>query len=383
MRVLLTSHLFPSKRRPTGAPWLAEQVCALRAAGVEIDVLCCSPHEADHDAVDGNGGCEIRAAYRSTSAGPLDGTRAGLLANALRCERRVASHLAGLERRPDLIHAHFAFPDGWAAARVGARAGIPVVLTVHGSDVARILARDGWFAARVGRALRTVDTIIAVSEELAADVRVHLPRMHTVVIPNGYNDTLFRPTDSERDLGFLFVGALLPVKNIEFLVETFLSAAALHTLPLTIVGDGPLRPRIERMIAGAPAGARVTLTGPVERDRVATVMQRATALVVPSRREGFGVVAAEALACGTPVIGSRVGGLPEILADEAAGVLIEPGDRAGLIDAMRSVMTWPHDVDAVRAASGARTWDERAAEIRALYDDVLARDRAGAQDAAP
>lgn len=372
IRVLVASHLYPSDRRPGDAPWLAEQACALKQAGVEVRVLCCSPAEDDRDLSATFGGCEVSVAYRSTSAGVLDGTRAGLLASALRYERRLEQYLRSLPSPPDVVHAHFAFPDGWAAARVCDRLGIPTLLTVHGSDVARVVTRPGLAGDRIRRDLSRLDAVVSVSDELDAQLRSALPGVATRVIPNGYNDTLFRIGEHERDLGFLFVGALLPVKNVELLVEVYLATPRLHALPLTIAGSGPLRERIETMVAAAPSGARVTLLGSLAREQVADAMRRARALVMPSQREGFGVAAAESIACGTPVVGSRVGGLPEIIAGPAAGILVDPGDRAQLADAMLMMLEWPHPPEETAGSSGARPWSERARELAALYHECLA-----------
>lgn len=370
MRVLVASHLFPSERRPGDAPWLAEQVCALRAAGVETEVLCCSATEPDHTGTVESAGCVQHVTYRSVSAGPLNGDRMGLLLSALRYRRKLADHL-GQGTLPDLIHAHFAFPDGWAAAQVGARFGVPVVLTVHGSDVARVVSRRGWFGERVRAGLRLLDAVITVSDRLGDEMRAALPEIPTHTIPNGFNESLFFPGSVERDLGFLFVGALIPVKNVELLVEAYLSDRRLHALPLTIIGDGPLRDRLERMIREAPPTASVTLLGSRSREQVAAAMRRARALVVPSEREGFGVVAAEALACGTPVVGSRVGGLPEILAGPEAGILVDPGDRTQLTRAMNVMLDWGPAPDEVSRASGAAPWSRRARELVALYHETL------------
>lgn len=371
MRVLVASHLFPSERRPGDAPWLAEQVCALRAAGVDVSVLCCSATEPDHTGTVETGGCAQHVTYRSVSAGPLNGTRAGLMLSALRYRRRLADHLRRQSALPDAIHAHFAFPDGWAAAQVGAQLGVPVVLTVHGSDVARVVKRRGWFGERVRSGLRLLDAIVTVSDELGDEVRMALPGVATRTIQNGFNDALFFPGTAERDLGFLFVGAFLPVKNIELLVDVYLADHRLHVLPLTIIGDGPLRGRLERMVSDAPPTASVTFLGSRSREQVASAMRRARALVVPSEREGFGVVAAEALACGTPVVGSRVGGLPEILAGPASGILVDPGDRAQLTQAMNEMLDWRPSPEEVSQASGAAPWSHRATELVALYHESL------------
>lgn len=373
-RVLVVSHLYPSARRPHDAPWLAEQVRALAGTGVQVEVLCPSPAEPGGDAVERTRGVRVPVTYRSTSAGPLDGTRAGLALSTMRYDARLRAFLAGRRGGFDLLHAHFGFPDAYVACRVGASLGMPVVVTLHGSDVHAVLARPGALGARVRRALSSARALVCVSEDLAGAVRAAMPDHPAVMmIPNGYDDTLFAPgrDDAPRSGGFLFVGALRPVKNIQLLLEVYLSDSRLRALPLTIVGDGPLRAELESRAAASPAGAGVRFTGVLPREDVAALMGAAHALVLPSEREGYGMVAAEALACGTPVVGSAVGGLPGILAGEAAGVLVPPGDRGALERAMLAVSAWPHPRSAVAAASGARPWRERVGALAELYARVL------------
>jgi len=373
LRVLVVSHLYPSARRPTGAPWLAEQVGELARGGVRMSVLCCSPFEPNVDALDSAGARTVQVTYRNTSAGLLNNTRAGLLLSTLRYDARARAFLMGRRDEFDVLHAHFAYPDAFITCRLGAEFGIPVVVTLHGSDVAGVVSRPGAFGGRVRRALGSAAAILCVSEDLAAQVRRALPDHPAIrVAPNGYDDSIFRPAEVKRDLGLLFVGALRPVKNIHPLLEVYLSSPDLHDLPLTIIGAGPLEADLKRTIAASAAGANVRMLGSVPRADVVDAMQRATALVVPSEREGFGVVAAEALACGTPVVASATGGLPDILAGEAAGVLVVPGNRDELLAALRAVREWPHSPAEVAAASGARPWTDRAAEIRAVYDEVVA-----------
>lgn len=371
-RVLIASHLYPSVSRPTGAPWLREQVAELARQGVGLEVLCLSPFERDRDESSGPGH-GVLVHYRSTSAGPLNGHRAGLAMSALRYRRRLNRFVR--ERRGEfgLVHAHFAFPDGWATAAAVRDSGVPFVLTVHGSDVVRILAGRGPVAKATRDAARQAACVVCVSEHLESEVVDVLGGgVRTAVIPNGYDDALFFVRDDVRDLGFVYVGALREVKGVRWLLAAYLATHDLHDTPLTIVGEGPLRTDLERMVASAPpdAAGRVTLRGSLGRSEVADALSRARAVVVPSEREGYGAVAAEALACGTPVAASAVGGLPAIVAGEAAGVLFTPGDTEALVEAMRCVREWTHDARDVAAASGARPWRDEAARIAALYAEL-------------
>jgi glycosyltransferase involved in cell wall biosynthesis len=361
--------MYPSATRPTGAPWLAEQVAALADLGVPVAVLCCSPFERDHDAVVRSNHHDIPVHYRSTSAGALNGTRLGLLVSTVRYLASARSYLRA-NRDYDVLHAHFAFPDAYVVTRIGRRLGLPVVVTLHGSDVAGVVARSGLFARRVRHTLAKASQVICVSSDLECPTRLALPgSARTTVIPNGYNEALFSPPapDAPRDLGYLYVGNLLPVKNVQLLVDTYLSTPDLHGLPLTVIGEGPLRATLEKAVSSSPVWDRVRFTGALPREAVADAMRRSRALILPSEREGFGVVAAEALACGTPVVASRVGALPELLADERAGILIDPGDPDALRDAMRRIADWPHQATVIAASSGARRWAVRAEEVAAVY----------------
>ena len=395
-RVLIASHLYPSERRPAGAPWLAEQVTALAVAGVDVEVLCCSPAETGDETTVRTRGGDVPVHYRSTSAGLLDGTRPGLLLSTMRYQARALAFLSGRRGEFDLIHAHFAFPDGYVLARLGRQLGSPVVVTLHGSDVAGAVVAGPPLGPAVRGALALADALACVSDALADEVRRAMgPDTHVRVLPNGYDDALFRlpahdtadrpetagdhvgeVTDDDahpgRDLGILFVGALRSVKNVDLLLDVYLTTPALHDLPLTIIGDGPLRASLERTAVASPAGRAVRFLGELGRAEVADAMRRARALVLPSTREGYGAVAAEALACGTPVVASRVGALPEIVANDAAGILVPPDDPVALAEALARMAAWPHRPASVAAASGARPWSERAGQILAVYDEVLA-----------
>ncbi|MCM2332402.1 MAG: glycosyltransferase [Anaeromyxobacteraceae bacterium] len=227
--------------------------------------------------------------------------------------RKVRNH--GRAFRPDLIHAHFAYPSGLAAVMAGEDLGTPVVLTLHGSDVNWLPTLNGATKKRVSRAIAGADVVVAVSEALASRAEA-LAKRRPVVLPIGIELGRFGPGAGKaaaRDrLGWdteefiaLFVGALTQQKGVPELVCAFD-----HLEPgcrLVLVGDGPLRPWCERSSRAVCYGRRPPSDVPL-------YMVAADVLVLPSHSEGMPTVLIEAGATGLPVLATPVGGIPELLA---------------------------------------------------------------------
>jgi glycosyltransferase involved in cell wall biosynthesis len=215
-------------------------------------------------------------------------------------------------KEADIVHAHW-LPAGAAAAA----AGRPFVLTVHGSDVE--LARR---APRIARTvLRRARVVVSVSRALAEEVR-RLGARRIEVIPNGIE--LVPELGVEADPPhLLYAGRLSPEKGVEELAE------AARGLPLVVCGDGPLRSLFPDALGFLPHPE-------LERRYAA-----AAVVVCPSRREGFGVACAEAMAHGKPVVASRVGGLLDLVVDGETGLLVSPGDAADLRAALEWLLAEP------------------------------------------
>jgi glycosyltransferase involved in cell wall biosynthesis len=199
------------------------------------------------------------------------------------------------------------------------------------------------------------------------------------VIPNGYDDSVFTLAEDERDLGLLFVGNLVPTKNVAMLLRAFARVRRTVNLPLTIVGDGFLRSSLTELAATLGILDIVHFLGVQSRGEVADLMARAHALVLPSLSESWGVVVAESLARGTPVVASRVGGVPEIVESGEGGILVTPGDEDALASALTAIARRRPDRRSVAAASRARPWSEQARHIAAVYASVLGAGPGGAR----
>jgi glycosyltransferase involved in cell wall biosynthesis len=268
------------------------------------------------------------------------------------CMRRAvrpAFTRALTEFRPDLVYATWAYPDGWAAVELGHRAGLPVVIKVHGTDVLGLDAYPGRRRLTI-EALRRADGVVAVSQDLARQVLTFgIDPQRVRVVYNGIDAQLFHPGPAgaaRTRLGLegseplvLYIGNLVPVKGLEILVEACALLKRAHVrFTCCLIGEGPLKPSLERLIARRQLHPRVRLLGPRPHDQLPDWYRSAAVVVLPSWSEGVPNVLLEAAACGTPFIASRVGGIPEI-AHLGAGELVTPGDPRLLADAIGRRLT--------------------------------------------
>jgi glycosyltransferase involved in cell wall biosynthesis len=264
-----------------------------------------------------------------------------MLLSMWRAVRRAA-------RGADLVHAHWLL-----TAAVARFAGKPFVVTLHGSGSAGRFS-DVDLARRRPRLVRTLlrpaAAVICVSETVAAGVRA--AGVDVVVIPNGVRvpDEVGKPAEPPE---VLYVGRLSPEKNVDTLVD------AVGDLNLVVAGDGPLRERVPNALGSVPHGE-------VER-----LLARATVVVAPCEREGFGLAAAEAMAFGRPVVAAAGGALLDLVADGETGLLVPPRDAAAMRDAVERLLAEPELRERLGGAARARArerfdWDtviERTLEV--------------------
>jgi glycosyltransferase involved in cell wall biosynthesis len=286
------------------------------------------------------------------------------------------------EFRPDLVFAPWAYPDGWAAVQLGHRAGLPVVIKVHGSDILRLALHPRRSRGTI-EALRGADAVVAVSHDLKERV-VELgadPRRVRVVY-DGIDSQLFHPgsraaararSAEELDLQgpvVLFIGNLLPVKGLDVLIEAF-GRLARQGVEFTgiLIGQGPLRSRLENQVLRLGLQGRVKLLGPRPHDQLPDWYRAADLFVLPSHSEGVPVVLLEAAACGTPFVASRVGGIPEI-AHLGASRLVPAGDAAALAEAIRAGLAERPPPRQIH--DPARSHSEAVSEMVDLFEEVLA-----------
>jgi teichuronic acid biosynthesis glycosyltransferase TuaC len=247
----------------------------------------------------------------------------------------------------DLIHAHTGFPDGELAASAARTLRIPYVVTEHSSRT-RELLQDPEARRRYAAVVEGAARVIVVSRALGAELRAALPELaatldgRLVVVPNLLPVELFRaPARAGRRAGeLLYVGTRKPDKGISTLLEAFALARGRRAdLTLRLIGRSPTADdeAAWRTRAGELAVAdAVSFEPPTDRAGVADAMARADLFVHPSRHETFGVVAAEALASGLPVVATRSGGVEDIVDDgtAATGALVNVDDAPAMADAI-------------------------------------------------
>lgn len=287
------------------------------------------------------------------------------------------------ERPFDLIHAHFIYPDGVVASRIGKELGIPVMTSEHAPWTPWLLDQP-HVGAQVEGALPHIRLVAPVSDFLRQNVAAYLRgRIQTEVLPNVVDDAVFFPAPRERDLReLLYVGLIRRFKRVDVLVRAL--AIVRQTIPdmrLRILSStafrayGRDRRVVRELISSLELGSAIHVVNGADPLAVAEAMRRCAFVVVSSTRyETFCSVAAESLACGTPLVITRCGGPEEYVTPED-GVMVEPDDpealAKGVLEAMRIRESFHPDAIRARIVGrfGRDAWSLRA---MAIYKRVAA-----------
>jgi glycosyltransferase involved in cell wall biosynthesis len=276
----------------------------------------------------------------------------------------------------DLIDAHYFYPDGVAAARLGRYFNKPVVITARGSDITQL---PTYPVPRklIKWAADSASGIITVCNALRDEIlRMGVAPERVVSLRNGVDLELFRPVDRDakrKILGLdgfalLTVGNLVPVKAHELII------AAMPDLPdvkLLIAGDGPNRAMLEGLADRIGVRDRVEFLGSVPQAQLPAYYNAADAMILASEREGWANVLLESMACGTPVIASRVWGTPEVVGAPEAGLLLPERTPAAIAAAVRQLQAAaPSRADTRRYAEGF-SWDDTTRGQLNLFKGIL------------
>ncbi|HWP62582.1 MAG TPA: glycosyltransferase [Candidatus Binatia bacterium] len=293
--------------------------------------------------------------------------------------------LAALAERPDrpawvLVHGHVGYPEGAAAARIARRLDVPFVLTEHATYLHRILSdrvQRSRYIEAVRQASRLVTVTRMLGEELIAELGREIPDLpeRLVVVPNAIavDDFPVVGPEERAPAELLWVGYRKPIKGIETLLRAFARVRQVHPeARLRMIGASvePTADEHWRSLAGSLGVAdAVSIEGPTDRSGIAQAMARATLFVHPSHRETFGVVAAEALATGLPVVATDSGGVTEVLGPhpDRFGALVPPGDPEALAAAILVTLERRRGFDPWEL----RRWVEERYGARVVADSVV------------
>lgn len=293
----------------------------------------------------------------------------------------------------DLIHAHWVLPNSVPAALVARQRGIPLVISLHGSDV--YLAEQHWaLAAAAHMAFRSAAAVTACSSDLRRRGALLGARPASCrVVPYGIHPGEFRPDpDAARvmrtelglpsDAPIVFgIGRLVAKKGFGVLIDAWPDVLATHPdAHLVIAGYGDLHATLYDQAQRLGIAQRVHFPGQLERARAATYIAAAdvfTLPIVPDKGvDGLPNVLLEAMGAGRPIVASRVAGVPDVIDDGVHGLITPARDPAALAAAIQRLL----DDRALAARLGAAarqrietelTWDHTAAQFEQVYESVL------------
>jgi glycosyltransferase involved in cell wall biosynthesis len=377
LRVLTLSTLFPNAAQPTLGVFVERQTLGLtKLTGVEVQVV--SPIGLPPWPL------SLHSHYRNRARLVEREDWKGLIVHRPRFpvlprigERGTAKALAHallpLLREVkrsfpfDVLDAEFFWPDGPAAMHLARRLGVPFSIKARGADVQYWGYRKG-IAEQVIEAGRAADGLLAVSAALRG-VMIEIGMPDGIATHyTGVDFDRFGPINRSEAKGRLGIsgpllvcaGALIPRKGQGIVVE------ALKQLPgatLLLVGDGPDRPAIERQVRQSGLGDRVRLLGSRPHSELPALLGAADLMVLPSSSEGLANVWVEALACGTPIVITDIGGAREVLTDGSAGRIVAR-EPAAIAAAVRDLLASPPEPEVVRRAAERFSWERNAAELR-------------------
>lgn len=351
MNVLFVSNLFPNAAEPTRGMHNAQQVAALTKLA---SVTVIAPTEFDC-ADETRAGVTVRhPRFRHVPllSRPFNGW---LFARAIGPAVRRATF--------DVALVNWAYPDAYGVMLLAAQRDFPFVTTVQGSDVHQFF-KNPTRKRQVLRALRASRAVLTRSRALQDTLAGE--GISATTIYNGINRDKFRPLDRAdccRRLGLdpqrrrvLYVGNLLPVKGPTILDQ---AARILTDADVILIGAGP-----ERVTAARCVGAR-------PHDEIPLWMNACDLLCLPSLAEGLPNVALEALACGLPVVASRVGGVPEVITDDVNGLTVPAGDAVILARALHDALTRAWDKPQICASVAAFDWEINARAVYGVLERIV------------
>jgi glycosyltransferase involved in cell wall biosynthesis len=380
LKIAVVSRYFPS----SGEPWQGRSAYqTIRALNSQADVHVFYPNSAYPSflrprtrlfkALDPNySPAGVSVSYHDYPALPL----LSRPFNGALAAHTLLPHIRAF--RPDLIFSIFLYPDSYAALQIAKKLRVPLVAMGIGSDIHSI--GDRLSAMYTRKVLEQADFLVTVSEDLRQKALAMGAKPETSrAVINGCDLSIFHVRDraeARRHLNLdpdaeivLYIGRMDMRKGLGELVEASAKLHAAHpNLQVYMVGEGPDRSQIVQAVEGVHAAGYILALPPCQPDDVAIWMAAADVVTLPSYMEGCPNVVLEALACGRPVVATRVGGIPEIMSD-ACGRLIPPRDANALAQALNAALSAEWDAASI-CAHWSRSWTTVAQELLDIFQSV-------------
>lgn len=388
MKVLISSIIYPNSREVNRGIYVHRQAVAL-AKTCEVKVIAPVPYvpgflrktryglNLEIPGVERLDGLEI-SHPRYVVTPKIGRTWHGLLLflSLLGCMKRHVKTFS-----PDIILCYWAYPDGFSNVLFSKMYRLPVVIGCLGSDVnlhTEYFGKKKLITWSLKRANKTLVVSDAMRRRLLS-LGVH--ENHIRVIPNGVDTRCFCPMDqaeARKQLGLdphsriiLYVGRLSEEKGPTQLIEAFGKLSNQPNLSLVIVGSGQMWSSCHTLVTNLRLNEKVIMVGERPQEEVPVWLNAADLLCLPSLREGWPNVLMEALACGKPVVASRVGGVPEIVTSESLGLIAEPGNCSDLAEKIERALQTPWDRTILLARVQDRSWDDVASDVRQELERCL------------
>ncbi len=405
MRILMLTSSYPKYPGETTAPFIEEIATHVAAEGHVVHVV--APWHPDICRGDVEQGVHLHF-YRYAPHPSLNvwGYAQSLLGDA-NLKRRVMGTLPfaivgsirGLadqikQHGPfDLIHAHWAIPNGLPAALVAQWHRLPLVVSLHGSDV-YVAEKSGLIATAAAQIFHSAAATTACSSDLLQrGIALGAQQESTHLVPYGINPEAFRPTPSARarvceELRIppttpivLGLGRLVYKKGFDILLEAWPRVLESHpTALLVIAGYGDLREQLETQAERLGVERRVRFVGQLERLRAATYLAAANVFTLPIVRDqgtdGLPNVLLEAMGSGCPVVASQIAGVPDVVEDGVSGLLVPERDPQSLAEAITRLLSDNDLAQRLGAAARHRiettfTWQQTAARFINIYQQSI------------
>ena len=389
MNILLIPSWYPKNHTDVGGVFFRDQALVLKAYGHDVCVISVNSFS-------------IRTLVKSYQRPPLFELDEGVptyrsmvwaalprvpYGNYLLWKRqavRLLDRYVAEQGMPDIVHAHAAIYAGAVAVEWAKNRGVPVILTEHSTGFARKVYRP-WQLALAEKAAAGADACIAVSPALGKLLGKELPRSQgrwawvPNVVASRFADDTAAIEKGNRPLRFLNLALMTTKKGQMDLLKAFARAfgKSSERAELWMGGDGPLRGKLEAHVRELGIAQRVRFLGRVSPVGVPGLLAQVDAMVISSHYETFGVVAAEALMSGVPVIATRCGG-PECIVGEGDGFLVPVRDPDALASAMRDLVERIDQFDSKAIAQRAKdrfSGTAVARQLTAIYDHVLENGR--------